>query len=176
MTARLTTLTGMILLAVLSRLIPHPPNATAVAALALFGGAYFNQKRWAFLVPMAAMLLSDLIIGFHEHVVFVYGSFLVITCIGCWLRERRKPLPIAAASLFSSTIFFLVTNYGVWLSGTIYPRTVEGLSACYVAALPFFGYTLAGDAIYSVALFGSLFLANHLSSLRHEVRLAPAAI
>jgi hypothetical protein len=177
MTVRLTTLFGLMLLAVLSRLLPHPPNATAIAALALFGGAHFVERRWAFAMPIAAMLISDLVIGFHEHVWFVYGSFLVITCIGCWLRRHRTALPIAGATVLSSAIFFLITNFGVWMSGTMYPRTFEGLSACYVAALPFFNYTLAGDVLYTFGLFGCAWAADRWMSRVAEVgpRRSPAS-
>ena len=148
-------MTGLILAAAASRLLPHPPNFTPIAALALFGGAYFGAKRWALLVPLAAMLLSDLVIGFHPLLPVVYGSFALIVSIGFWLRTRRRPLPIAGAALASSLLFFLVTNFGVWALGSLYPKTLQGLLVCYAAAIPFFQNTLFGDAVYTVALFGS---------------------
>ena len=99
-------LIGMILVAALSRLAPHPPNFVPIGALALFGGAQFADKRVAFLVPLAAMLLSDLAIGFYAHMEWVYGSFALITCVGLWLRSHRTAWGIAGASLTASTLFF----------------------------------------------------------------------
>ncbi|MGH9778649.1 MAG: DUF6580 family putative transport protein [Candidatus Acidiferrales bacterium] len=152
--ARPLVLTGLVLTAAAARLLPHPPNFTPIAAMALFGGAHFAAKRWAFLVPLAAMFLSDLVIALHPLMPVVYGSFALIVCIGFWLRTRRRRLPIAGAALASSLLFFLVTNFGVWALGSFYPKTTEGLLACYIAAIPFFRNTLLGDAVYAVALFG----------------------
>ncbi|MCI0402617.1 MAG: hypothetical protein L0212_03745 [Acidobacteria bacterium] len=147
-------LMGLILMAAAARLLPHPPNFTPIAAMALFGGAHFAGKRSAFLVPLAAMLLSDLVIGLHPLMPVVYASFALIVCIGFWLRMRRRTLPIAGAGLASSLLFFLVTNFGVWTLGSLYAKTPQGLLACYVAAIPFFANTLLSDAVYTVALFG----------------------
>jgi hypothetical protein len=174
---RLLVVGGMILAAAASRLIPHPPNFSPITAMALLGGACFVEKRWAFVVPLAALLISDVLIGFHHTVPFVYGSVALIVCLGFWLRTRRTALPIACAALAGSLLFFTVTNFGVWafgdLPGTTYPKTAEGLLACYVAAVPFFGNTLLGDATYTVVLFGGLALAEKwLPALREPVLLA----
>src|SRR2546430_16876942 len=99
-----------ILLAAVSRLIPHPPNVTPIAAMALFGGAYFSHRAAAFLVPLAAMVLSDLFLGFHPTTPFVYGSFALIVLIGYGLLGRKTVLPVAMASLRSSVMFFTVTS------------------------------------------------------------------
>jgi len=144
---------GLILAAALSRLLPHPPNFTPIAAIALSAGVYLD-RRYAFFLPLAAMLISDYFIGFHDGMVWVYGCFLAIGLIGLWLRSHKKPLLIAGASLTSSVLFFIVTNFGVWLTGTMYPKTFEGLIACYVAAVPFFQNTVAGDLAYTAAIFG----------------------
>lgn len=156
---RFVTLTGMIFMAALSRLAPHPPNFTPIAAMALFGGAHFVDKRAAFLVPLGAMFLSDSLLGFHAGMPFVYGSFALIACIGLGLR-RRRPVPIAVAALSGSVLFFLITNFGVWSLGSFYPNTREGLLACYAAAVPFFRNTLFGDAVYAAAFFSSFALAE----------------
>src|SRR5438105_1599643 len=148
---RLAVVTLMILAAALTRLIPHPPNMASVTAVALYGGAYFPDKRLAFVVPLAALFLSDLILGFYAHMEVVYASFVLIVCIGLWLQVRRTPIRIAAAALLSSGLFFLVTNLGVWALGSLYPKTMGGLVACYVAAIPFFTNTLQGDVLYTVA-------------------------
>jgi len=159
---RVTMLATMIVAAAASRLLPHPPNFTPIGAMALLGGACFADRRAAFLVPLAAMALSDVVIGWHRGWFVVYGCFALTVCIGLWLRRRRKPAAIAGATLASSLLFFMVTNFAVWAlgHGRLYPMSAEGLLACYAAALPFFRNTLLGDAVYSVALFGSLALAE----------------
>ncbi len=157
---RLVVLVCMILAAAASRLIPHPPNLASITAVALFGGAYLFDKRLAFLVPMAALLLSDLILGFYSHMEIIYGSFALVVCIGLLLRKRRTPLRIAGAALTSSVLFFIITNFGVWLFESLYPKTIAGLVTCYVAAIPFFQNTLVGDALYTAVLFGGFALAE----------------
>ena len=142
----------LIIFAALSRFIPHPPNFAPIAAMALFGGVYFD-KRFALLVPLAAMLLSDYFIGFHNVILFVYGSFLLVGLIGLWLKRNKKVRWIVGASIGSSILFFLITNFGVWLMGA-YPPTLAGLAECYVAAIPFFRNTLVGDLFYVAVLFG----------------------
>jgi len=164
---RLIALMAIVLGAALSRLIPHPPNMTSVTAVALFGGAYFSDRRLAFLVPLVALFLSDMVLGFYSHMVVVYSSFALIVCIGLWLYKRRTPLHIAAAALVSSVLFFMVTNFGVWALGSLYPKTVDGLTACYVAAIPFFENTLEGDLLYTAVLFGGFALLEmRYSALR----------
>lgn len=144
---------GLVLTAALSRLLPHPPNFTPIAAIALSSAVYLD-KRYAFIVPLAAMLISDAIIGFHDGMVWVYGCFLATGFIGLWLRSHKRPLPIVGAALTSSVLFFVVTNFAVWLNGTMYPKTWEGLVACYVAAIPFFQNSVVGDLAFTAALFG----------------------
>src|SRR5437899_383883 len=117
---RFLVLGGMILAAAASRLIPHPPNFSPITAMALLGGACFVEKRWAFVVPLAAMLVSDVLLGFHRLMPGVYGSFALIVCLGFWLRSRRAALPIACAALAGSLLFFIVTNFGVWALGSMY--------------------------------------------------------
>jgi len=141
-----------------SRLLPHPPNFTPIAAIALFGGASFYDRRVAFLVPLAAMLLSDLVIGFHRLMPLVYGSFALTVLLGFWLRRRRTPQTVLGVALASSAVFFAITNFGVWAMGSLYPHTLEGLIAAYVAAIPFFRNTVLGDLCYASVLFGGFAL------------------
>lgn len=171
MKPRLLTLTGMILLAAASRLIPHPYNFTPITAIALFGGANFSEKRWAFFVPLAAMLLSDLFFEMHSTLPFVYLAFILIVCIGFSLRSRKRVLPIASAALGSSLLFFVVSNFGVWAVQSLYPKTFAGLVTCYVAAIPFFQNLLAGDLLYTAALFGLFALAERLLPTLSEPQL-----
>ena len=157
---RLTVLIGVVLAAAMSRLIPHPPNFTPVAALALFGGANFVDKRTAFLLPLGTLFLSDLFLGFSALTPVVYGSFALVVCLGLWLRSRRSAHRIAAAAVMGALVFFSLTNFAVWALTPLYPKTVNGLIECYVAAIPFFWNTLAGDLVYSTVLFGGLMLAE----------------
>jgi len=180
---RFLVLAGMILGAAASRLIPHPPNFAPIGAMALFGGACFAHRGAAFLVPLVAMFLSDLGIGLlsgdlslglHRLVPVVYGSFALIVCVGFWLRTRRSVASVAAATLTSSVLFFIVTNFGIWAFGSWYPKTWQGLVACYVAAVPYFRNTLLGDAVYATALFGGLALAERSFPALRERALAPS--
>lgn len=157
---RFLLLTLMILGAAFSRLVPHPPNFTAVAAMALFGGAYFSNKTAAFAVPLAAMFLADMIIGFHPGMYAVYLSFALIVVIGMSLRNNKKIGNIFLATVTASVSFFVITNFAMWLTGVLYPKTAAGLAACFTAAIPFFHYTLIGDLFFVGFMFGAFELAK----------------
>jgi hypothetical protein len=151
---RIAILISMVVAAAATRLMPHPPNLTSITAVALFGGAYFSDKRLAFLVPLAALFASDLLLGFYAHMEFQYASFALIVCLGLWLQQRRTVLPIAGAAFASSALFFAITNFGTWATSDLYPHTMAGLALCYTAAIPFFWNTLGGDLLYTAILFG----------------------
>ncbi len=155
MKSKVTIVLGMVLiaLAIVSRLIPHPMNFAPITAIALFGGMYFD-KRFAPILPLAALLISDYFLGFYPGIEFVYASFIISVGIGMWLRDRKSVLMIAGVTVANSVLFFLISNFGVWTSELIYPKTVAGLAECYVAALPFFRNTLLGDVFYVAVLFG----------------------
>ena len=170
---RFTFLAGMILAATASRLIPHPPNFSPIAALARFGGASFASKRAAFLVPLLGLFLSDLVLGFYSITPVIYGSFALITCLGLWLRQRQSVSRIAGAAVVSALLFFVLTNFGVWAWENLYPKTWAGFADCYVAAIPFFRNTLASNLLYSALLFGGLALAEKRWPILTET--APAA-
>jgi hypothetical protein len=157
---RFSVLTSMVLAGTAARLIPHPPNFSPIAALALFGGATFASRRAAFLVPLAALFLSDLVLGFSAITPVVYASFALITCLGVWLRRRQTVWRLATASLAGAVLFLVVTDFGVWALSDWYPKTLSGLAECYAAAIPFFRNTLASDLFYSAVLFGGLKLAE----------------
>ena len=174
---RFVTLVGIVVAAAAMRLMPHPPNVTPIAAIALFGGAHFTSKRAALAVPLLAMCLSDLLLGFGVHRVmpFVYGSFALNVVLGRLIRDRRSPLVVGGAALAGSVLFFVITNFGVWCLSDLYPRTVEGFVACYVAAIPFFRNTLAGDLLYAGVLFGGFALAERrFPALRRQSALVLA--
>jgi hypothetical protein len=153
---------AIIALAAALRIAPHPWNFTPVGAMALFSGAIIRDRRIAFFFPLLALFAGDIFIGLYNLMPIVYASFLVSVAIGFWLRNRRSVGPIAAATLFGAVQFFLVTNFAVWAVGLSYPRTGAGLVACYVAGIPFFWNTLAGDAVYAGLFFGGFALAERL--------------
>jgi len=157
----------LILLAAASRLIPHPPNFAPVAAIGLFAGATLD-RRAAWLVPLAALLLSDLFIGFYHPVSMFWNYLGFVACLllGSGMLARTRSFGrIGAAMLTSSVVFFALSNFGMWASG-YYPRTGAGLVACYTAALPFFRNTLASDVLYTAALFGGHALLRSLMAKR----------
>lgn len=139
--------------AVLLRLLPHPANVAPVAAMALFGGVYLD-KKYAIVLPLLVMILSDVFLGFSQSTPFVYLCFALTGLIGVWLRSRKNILTVVSASLFSSVIFFLVTNFGYWLTYSLYPKTFEGQLMAYYFALPFFRNTAIGDLLYTGLFFG----------------------
>jgi hypothetical protein len=141
-------------LAALARVAPHPPNFTPVGGLSLFAGA--RLRGWqAFLLPLVLMAVTDPLVGSYSIATpWVYAAFMVNVWIGRRLRMTESAPRIGAASLLCSTQFYLLTNFGLWLVGGFYPRTAAGLAQCYTAAIPYFGWTLAGDLVYTAALFG----------------------
>lgn len=159
-TPRFWFLTFLVFVAAAIRLIPHPPNFAPIAAIALFGGAYFDKKSFAFAVPLAAMFLTDAIIGFHSLMWIVYVSFAVIVLIGMVLLKKVSVKNVIAASVTASLSFFIITNFGVWAFGTMYPKNFAGLIECYIAAIPFIQNTLIGDLFYSGIMFGIYELAK----------------
>jgi len=162
MNARILTLLTAILAAAVLRLVPHPPNFTPIGAMALFSGAYVARKELAFVAPLAAMLLSDAIIGFHSGMLFVYAGVAMIVLLGQVALSRVTPLRIGGAAVASSILFFVISNLGTWLVSGMYPLNASGLAACFVAAIPFFQNTLAGDLFYSALLFGGFAVLERL--------------
>lgn len=158
------------------RIAPHPWNFTPVGAMALFSGAIIKDRRFAIAFPLLALFAGDLFVGFYNPGVMamVYASFLLSVLIGRRLQGRRTALRIAGATLLGSIQFFLVTNFAVWWLLNSYPKTAVGLASCYLAGLPFFGNTLAGDFLYSVVFFGAFAVAERFVPIFREP--APAAI
>ncbi len=148
----------LMMFGILFRLIPHAPNFTPVAAIALFGAVLLPNKRLALIMPLALIMISDLFIGLHDIVIFTWGSIVLVSLIGLGLRKRHKTTIVLFGSLASAVAFYLVTNFGVWVAGW-YPPTPQGLLQCYVAGIPFFRNFLAGTLIYSAAFFGTYALA-----------------
>jgi hypothetical protein len=184
---RTSVLVSAVLLAAVSRLIPHPPNFAPITAMALFGAAHLTEKRLAILTPLLALFVSDLCIeakhrigltaswGIYSGMWVTYSALLIITLIGFLLRQRQNALAIAGATLAGSIFFFIWTNFGVWAFSSLYPHTLDGLMACYTVAIPFFRNTLLGDAVYTTALFGGFALAEKLLPALRGLPAVPVA-
>jgi hypothetical protein len=157
----------LVVLGVVCRVTPHPWNFAPVGAIALFAGATFANRRAAILVPLIAMFIGDTLLelltghGYHSLMPVLYATYALIAVLGMLLRERRNsPLHIAGAAITGATIFFVISNFAVWPMSTIYPKTFEGLVACYVAAIPFFERTLTSDLLFSAIFFGIYTIAE----------------
>jgi len=157
---RFWTAVGIILTAALCRVFPHPPNVTPIMAMALFGGTYISNKRLAFLIPLAAMLLSDVFLGFHKLMIFVYLAFTITVLLGIWIRKNENLSRILLGTLCGSLFFFALTNFGVWAFGALYPPTLTGLTECFIAAIPFFRASLFGNLFYAAVFFGGFALCK----------------
>jgi hypothetical protein len=161
------------------RLLPHPYNFTPIAAMALFGGAHFRDRRVAFAVPLIAMFASDLVLaatvyGFSalKNIPIVYFAFGLTVLLGRLLGPRSGALRVGSASVGAAVLFYLITNFGVWTRGILYPLSWEGLVACYVAAIPFLRNAILGNALYAIVFFGGFALAQRrFTSLREGLDL-----
>jgi len=158
----------LIVIAAALRIAPHPWNFTPVGAMALFSGAVLRDRRLAFVFPLAALFAGDIVVGFHKLMFLVYTSFLINVAIGLWLRERRSIARISLATLLGAAQFFIVTNFAVWQFLGGYSHTASGLVACYIAGIPFFWNTLAGDAFYAALFFGGYALAERMFPALHQ--------
>lgn len=143
-----------VVIAIIFRLVPHIPNVTPITAAALFSGVYFSNKKYAFIIPLAAMFLSDLFLGFSGITFFVYAAFILVSYIGI----ASKKMNIKTV-LLSSLSFFIITNFGVWLLA--FPKNLNGLLECYTLAIPFFRNSLIGDLFFAgVLYYGFQFVSN----------------
>jgi hypothetical protein len=163
---------SLVALDVVVRLAPHAPNFTPLAASALFAGAVLGSRPLALAVPLAAMLLSDLVLGYHDWIVMgaVYSALAVSALLGMWARARSAVM-LAPLALGSSLFFFASTNFAVWASSGMYAADLDGLVHCYVAALPFLRNTVLGDMLWTALLFGGWWSARVLLS-RIDIQLA----
>ena len=161
--------TGIILLAAATRIVLPPSNFAPMNAIAVFSGTYFAGLLSALFVPLAAIFISDQAVNFlyfgkmqmfYEGWYWQYGAYLLLSCVGMVLKNRVSGSTVVTSSLVSSLIFFFVTNFGVWASTNLYPRTLDGLALCFTAAVPFFGATLFGDLLFFALMFGSVALVG----------------
>jgi len=152
---------AVIILAIVARLVPHAPNFAPIGGLALFSGSHF-KKKIALTVPLMAMFISDIFLGFHKTIPYVYVSFIIIALIG-GLIKNNKWQSLVLASLTSSVLFFLITNFGVWTTGVMYQKNLSGLIQCYGFGVPFFRNTLVSDLFYTFSFFyGYRFLSKFI--------------
>ncbi len=145
----------LIALGFIARLLPHPANFAPIGAIALFSGLYL-PKRWAIILPLAIMLISDIFVGFYawQIMLAVYLSFVLAGLIGLLVRKHKKFSTILGGTLLSAILFFLITNTAVWLFGTMYIHNFSGLMQSYFMALPFFKNSLLGDLFYVGVMVG----------------------
>jgi hypothetical protein len=170
---RFALIVCLILLAAASRLIPHMPNFSPLAAIGLFGAAYFQKKWQVFLLPIAATFLSDLFINnvtygaynssfvwFYSGFYWQYGSYLIITLVSFFIFKKVNTQRVLGGALAASAIFFFISNFGSWLGNPTYAQNFTGLLTCYAAGVPFLKGTLLGNLCYSSVLFGLFVLAQ----------------
>lgn len=161
MKKNLLSLALFILIGVLSRVIPHPWNFTGITAMALFAGLLAKENKFLFLAPLISLFISDLILGFHNTMIYTYLGFAVIGLISIQSYSKnisdvlkmgwnKQIFSILGLSVSGSIIFFIISNFGVWFSTGLYEKSVMGLAQCYIAGLPFLQNQLAGDAFYSL--------------------------
>lgn len=160
-----------ILIGISLRLIPHTPNFTPIAAIALFGGVYLSKKI-ALILPIGVMMISDMFIGYYEPklMISVYGSFLLCVVLGFWLKKHKRWYIIGGSAILSSVIFFFITNFAVWAFSPWYAKTISGIIQCYIMALPFFRNTLMGDMFYVTVFFGTYELVEVWIRSRFKIR------
>ena len=132
----------LLVLGIFSRLIVHSWNFTPVIALALFGGVYLKKKQLAIMLPLALFAVTDMILGFHQMMFFTWGSVVLIAAMGLWVKKNKNLKTVLGGGLASAVLFYVVTNFGVWLVSGMYPHTWAGLSECFILAIPFFRGTL----------------------------------
>lgn len=161
---------GLVVLGACARLLPHPWNFTPMMAIGLFAGTYARKTSIGIFATVSALALSDAVMGFYSGFWYVYGAMLIPVLLGRVIRNRSSVSAIFVTAFASSLSFFLITNFMVWATGPLYPRTVAGLTESYVAGIPFYQNQLLGDAFYTFAMFGGYAL------LRRFLRPAQQAV
>ena len=160
---------GMVVLGACARLLPHPWNFTPLIAIGLFAGSKARFAATGVLATLSALALSDAVMGFYNGFWYVYGAALVSVLLGRTIRDKNSVAAVAGAAVGASLSFFLITNFMVWATGSLYPHSAAGLAACFAAAIPFYQNQLLGDAFYTFAFFGGY------AALSRALRPAPQA-
>lgn len=173
MKTNLLVFTGLFLAAVLSRLVPHGWNFTLMGAVFIFAGAYFKDRKISVALMLSSLLVSDFFIGFHSMMPAVYAGFLAMIAVGTFLNVNASRIRIFGGAFMASLIFFIISNFGVWYEGQLYPMTFSGLIECYVMGIPFFGKQMIGDVGFALGLFE---LAKRLLATESEAAPAPIEV
>ena len=160
---------AFILIVALSRLLPHPYNFTPIGGMALFAGSVFAGRKLLMIIPIIAYMISDILVNnliyanYYDEFIWitspsVYLSLALIIALGYFMLRKIKAKNVILASVAASVLFYLITNFFVWLGSPTYPTNFAGLMSSYTAAIPFFWNTLVGDLFYCTLLFGSYVL------------------
>ena len=166
MNIKILLIISVIFLVSLTRIFPHPPNFTPILALAIFGGAYLPNRITAISLPIISMFISDLIIGFHSQIFTVYAAIILLSILG-HLMKTKNFKNFAITGFTGSLIFFIITNFSVWLGGSLYPLTIDGITQCYIMAIPFFHNTLISTILFlTILFFGYTFAEKKISNLK----------
>ncbi len=177
---------SLILIGIISRFLPHPPNMTAVAAVSLFAGAILNSRFVAFILPLVLMYLSDFVINntisriyftnqeglifWSSYMTWVYLAFGITVLIGSYLLKNRSNIKIVGGAIAATLVFWLLSNFGSFLSPISgYPLSFEGAIACYTLAVPFLLNSLIGNLVFSFAIFGTYDLINERQAKAKEL-------
>ncbi len=190
MNARTFFILGAMIVAAVSRALPHPANFAPLSAMALFGAATLRDRKLALAAPLLSLLASDLVLallyglglseawGFYPAMWGVYAAMLAVTVLGFVLRRRGsalwRPMRIAGVGVVGAGLFYVVSNFAWWVSSGDYPLTAAGLLDCYLLGLPYFLKSLAGDAFYLTTLFGGLALGQLWVPALREAPLSPS--
>jgi hypothetical protein len=155
----------LIALDVAARLLPHTPNFMPLTASALFAGMIVSRRSLALLVPVAALLISDVFLGPDDWriTVAVYAGLTLPVALGIWGRRFRMSRVLLPAALASSLVFFAISNFAVWAFSGMYSLDLAGLTQCFALALPFLKYTMAGDLVWVAVLFGGALLVQRMA-------------
>lgn len=150
----------LIIILAFSRIIPHPANFTPILGMAVFAGTVFDRKIFSFLIPLLAMILSDLFLGFHSGIVIIYFAICLNVAIGIYFINKISYFKIFVSLVLGSIVFFIITNFAVWFSSGMYTYSLEGLLTCYTMALPFLQNTIISTILYGVGAFFIFELSN----------------
>ena len=151
----------LIIILTWARLIPHPPNFTPIVTVAILSGYFFSNIYLSFLTLLISMFIADAFIGFHEHMFSVYISLLLISFIFYKISEKINFKNLFMCGFIASLIFFIISNFSVWIIGGLYDRSLSALVECYILAIPFFGNTFLSTVIFA---YPAIFIYKSLSS------------
>lgn len=166
---RFGVLSTAIMVAALSRLIPHPSNFTAIGAMALFGGCYFSDKRIAYVVTVLALFLSDVILNsfIYNHTftltysgfLWIYASFILTVVMGTFIKKVSIG-NVLLMGILAALLHWVISDFGVWMGSSLYTKNFAGITECYTAALPYLRNMLLGNILFSALMFGAYELAQ----------------